>query len=66
MLTTASRQTDFPALTGRTYLNTAAEDIPPLSIPQDALMEGVEVIGETTKEYLSHGIAESVIRGYRE
>ena len=29
MLTAATRQADFPALTGRHYLNTAAESVPP-------------------------------------
>src|SRR4051812_18629182 len=29
MLTDSSRQQDFPSLTGLTYLNTAAESIPP-------------------------------------
>lgn len=32
MLTDATRQRDFPALTGTTYLNTAAESIPPLCV----------------------------------
>ncbi len=32
MLTAASRATDFPALTGIHYLNTAAESIPPLCV----------------------------------
>lgn len=32
MLTAASRQADFPALSGITYLNTAAESIPPVSV----------------------------------
>ena len=32
MLTEASRQRDFPSLSGMTYLNTAAEGIPPLSV----------------------------------
>ncbi len=32
MLTDESRQRDFPSLTGRTYLNTAAEGIPPLAV----------------------------------
>lgn len=33
-----TRQRDFPSLTGRTYLNTAAEGIPPLAV-QEALLE---------------------------
>lgn len=32
MLTETSRQKDFPSLTGRTYLNTAAEGVPPLAV----------------------------------
>lgn len=32
MLTTATRTRDFPSLTGITYLNTAAESIPPLCV----------------------------------
>ena len=32
MLTDATRQADFPSLTGRTYLNTAAEGIPPTAV----------------------------------
>lgn len=32
MLTEASRKRDFPALSGMTYLNTAAESIPPLCV----------------------------------
>lgn len=32
MLTDESRRRDFPSLTGRTYLNTAAEGIPPLAV----------------------------------
>jgi cysteine desulfurase/selenocysteine lyase len=32
MLTDATRQRDFPALAGTTYLNTAAESIPPLCV----------------------------------
>jgi len=32
MLTAASRKRDFPALAGMTYLNTAAESIPPLCV----------------------------------
>lgn len=32
MLTESSRQRDFPSLAGITYLNTAAEGIPPLSV----------------------------------
>lgn len=32
MLTTASRQRDFPFLNGNTYLNTAAEGIPPTAV----------------------------------
>ena len=32
MLTPASRSRDFPSLAGRTYLNTAAEGIPPLAV----------------------------------
>jgi cysteine desulfurase / selenocysteine lyase len=32
MLTDASRQNDFPALSGMTYLNTAAESIPPACV----------------------------------
>ncbi|HEY3787210.1 MAG TPA: aminotransferase class V-fold PLP-dependent enzyme, partial [Urbifossiella sp.] len=32
MLTTASRNRDFPSLTGRVYLNSAAEGIPPLTV----------------------------------
>ena len=34
MLTAASRFRDFPSLRGRTYLNSAAEGIPPLSVGQ--------------------------------
>lgn len=34
MLTEATRKQDFPSLTGRTYLNTAAESIPPLCTGQ--------------------------------
>ena len=34
MLTDASRSRDFPSLAGRTYLNSAAEGIPPLSVGQ--------------------------------
>ncbi len=36
MLTDEARRRDFPSLTGRTYLNTAAEGIPPASV--DAAM----------------------------
>ena len=32
MLTETSRQKDFPSLAGRTYLNTAAEGVPPLAV----------------------------------
>ena len=32
MLTSESRQTDFPSLADRAYLNTAAESIPPVSV----------------------------------
>lgn len=32
MLTEASRQKDFPSLAGKTYLNTAAEGVPPLAV----------------------------------
>ena len=32
MLTESSRQKDFPSLAGRTYLNTAAEGVPPLAV----------------------------------
>ncbi len=32
MLTDASRQKDFPSLAGKTYLNTAAEGVPPLAV----------------------------------
>ncbi|HXT59174.1 MAG TPA: aminotransferase class V-fold PLP-dependent enzyme [Pirellulales bacterium] len=32
MLTESSRQQDFPSLAGRTYLNTAAEGVPPLAV----------------------------------
>lgn len=38
MLTDSSRQTDFPSLQGRTYLNTAAEGIPPRGV-LDALRQ---------------------------
>jgi selenocysteine lyase/cysteine desulfurase len=38
MLTAESRRRDFPSLTGRVYLNTAAEGIPPLSV-RDALLQ---------------------------
>ena len=38
MLTDSTRQRDFPSLEGRTYLNTAAEGIPPQSVI-DALHE---------------------------
>lgn len=34
MLTPESRQRDFPSLTGRIYLNTAAEGIPPLAVKE--------------------------------
>lgn len=34
MLTAATRQRDFPRLTGISYLNTAAESIPPVSVGQ--------------------------------
>src|SRR5262245_42971148 len=34
MLTDESRRRDFPSLTGRTYLNTAAEGIPPVVVEQ--------------------------------
>lgn len=37
MLTQEARERDFPSLTGRTYLNTAAEGIPPLSV-REALL----------------------------
>ena len=37
MLTPESRTRDFPALSGMTYLNTAAESIPPLAV-RDALL----------------------------
>lgn len=37
MLTPESRQTDFPALAGMTYLNTAAENIPPMVV-REALL----------------------------
>ena len=32
MLTQATREADFPSLRGRTYLNTAAEGIPPRAV----------------------------------
>lgn len=32
MLTETSRQKDFPSLAGKTYLNTAAEGVPPLAV----------------------------------
>lgn len=32
MLTESTRSKDFPALAGRTYLNTAAESVPPLCV----------------------------------
>lgn len=32
MLTESSRQKDFPSLAGKTYLNTAAEGVPPLAV----------------------------------
>ena len=38
MLTDKTRLNDFPALAGMTYLNTAAESIPPVSVP-DALAQ---------------------------
>jgi cysteine desulfurase / selenocysteine lyase len=38
MLTDSTRQADFPSLSGRTYLNTAAEGIPPRSV-LDALAQ---------------------------
>ncbi|MFV2066097.1 MAG: aminotransferase class V-fold PLP-dependent enzyme [Pirellulales bacterium] len=38
MLTATTRYTDFPSLTDRTYLNTAAEGIPPQAVT-DALLE---------------------------
>ncbi|MFO0818400.1 MAG: aminotransferase class V-fold PLP-dependent enzyme [Pirellulales bacterium] len=38
MLTAESRSRDFPSLAGKTYLNTAAEGIPPLAV-RDALLE---------------------------
>ena len=38
MLTSESRRRDFPALTGLTYLNTAAESIPPLAV-REALLD---------------------------
>jgi selenocysteine lyase/cysteine desulfurase len=38
MLTAESRARDFPTLTGRTYLNSAAEGIPPLAV-QTALQD---------------------------
>jgi cysteine desulfurase / selenocysteine lyase len=34
MLTDESRRRDFPSLTGRTYLNTAAEGIPPAAVDE--------------------------------
>jgi selenocysteine lyase/cysteine desulfurase len=34
LLTDTTRQTDFPSLTGRTYLNTSAEGIPPRQVVQ--------------------------------
>lgn len=34
MLTDATRQRDFPALSGQAYLNTAAESIPPLCVAE--------------------------------
>ncbi len=34
MLTPENRQRDFPALAGMTYLNTAAESIPPTCVPE--------------------------------
>lgn len=37
MLTNETRLRDFPSLQGRTYLNTAAEGIPPLSVRQALL-----------------------------
>lgn len=42
MLTTASRLADFPSLADRTYLNTAAEGIPP------------RVVGESLDRYFRH------------
>jgi cysteine desulfurase/selenocysteine lyase len=38
MLTDATRARDFPSLSGRTYLNSAAEGIPPLAV-RDALLQ---------------------------
>lgn len=38
MLTEATRLRDFPSLIGRTYLNSAAEGIPPLAV-RDALLQ---------------------------
>jgi selenocysteine lyase/cysteine desulfurase len=38
MLTDATRRRDFPSLDGRTYLNSAAEGIPPLAV-RDALAQ---------------------------
>ena len=38
MLTTESRRRDFPSLTGKVYLNSAAEGIPPLAV-KEALLQ---------------------------
>ena len=38
MLTPDSRRRDFPSLTGRVYLNSAAEGIPPQSV-REALLQ---------------------------
>ena len=38
MLTAETRRRDFPSLQGRTYLNTAAEGIPPIAV-RDALLQ---------------------------
>lgn len=38
MLTAESRASDFPSLAGKTYLNSAAEGIPPLAV-RDALLQ---------------------------
>ena len=59
MLTDKTRLNDFPALAGMTYLNTAAESIPPVCVPE-ALARNLLVqsfIGEALEE-----ISDEVVR----
>jgi len=68
MLTAATRNTDFPSLAGRTYLNTAAEGIPPQAVG-DALRAYAEdkqlgMDGRQRHAARWHSVKEQVARQY--